>query len=43
MKSLNTRGDMSKQVPNSQIVINNHELDSIKVNKGRIYRKLRYF
>ena len=43
MRSFNTRGDKSKQVPNSQILINNHELDSTEVNKGRIHGELRYF
>ena len=38
-----THGYMSKKVPNSPILINNHELDSIEVNKGRIYKELRYF
>ena len=43
MRLLNTCGDVSKQVPNSPILINNHELDSIEVNKGLIHRELRYF
>ena len=43
MRLMNTRGEMSKQVQNSLILINNHELGSIKVNKGRIHKELRYF
>ena len=43
MRSLNTHGDMSKQVPKSPILINNHELDSIEVNKGQIHKELRFF
>ena len=43
MRSLNTCKNVSKQVPNSPVLINNHELDSIKVNKGRIHGELRYF
>ena len=35
--SLNTRGDLSKQVPNSPILRNNHELDSLVLNKGQIH------
>ena len=43
MRSLNTRGDVSKQVPNSLILRNNHELDNIMVNKGLIHGEFRYF
>ena len=43
MSSLNTHGDVSKQVPNSPILRNNHEIDSIVVNKGRIHGELRYY
>ena len=43
MRPLKTPGHMSKQVPNSPILINNHELDYIEVNKGRIHKELRYF
>ena len=43
MRSLNTHGDVSKQVPNSSILGNNYKLDSLVVNKGRIHEELRYF
>ena len=43
MRSLNTHRDVSKIIPNSPILRNNHELDSIMVNKGQIHGKLRYF
>ena len=43
MRSLNTRGDVSKQVQNSPMLRNNHELDSLVVNKGRIHGELRHF
>ena len=41
-RSLNTHGHVSTQVPNSPILMNNHELDSIEVNKDRIHGELRY-
>ena len=34
---------MSKIIPNSPILRNNHELNSIVVNKGQMYGELRYF
>ena len=34
---------VSKKLPNSPILIENYELDSIMVNKGRIHKKLREF
>ena len=34
---------MSKTIPNSPILRNNHELDSIVVNKGQIHGESRYF
>ena len=43
MRLLNIRGDVSKIIPNSLIFRNNHELDSIVVNNGRIHGELRYF
>ena len=43
MQSLNTRKDVSKKFPKLPILINNHELNSIVVNKGRIHGELRYF
>ena len=41
--SLKTCGHTSKHLPNSPILKINHEIDSIEVNKGRIFRELRYF
>ena len=35
--------DMSKIILNSPILRDNHEFDSIVVNKGRIHGELRYF
>ena len=43
MRPLNTREDVSKKVPNSSILIYNHELDTIEVNKGRNQGELSYF
>ena len=43
MRSLNTHKLMSKQLPNSPILKNNYELDSIMVNKGQIHEELKYF
>ena len=39
--SLNSHEIMSKLIPNSPILSNNHELRSIVVNKGRIHGQLR--
>ena len=36
----NTRSSV-KKLPNSLIISNNHELNSIVVNKGRIHKELR--
>ena len=43
MMSLNTHRDISKHIPNSPILKNNNELDSIVVNKRQIRKELRYF
>ena len=43
MRSLNTCRHVSKKVPNSPILRNNHELDSLVMNKGRIHGALRFF
>ena len=43
MRSSNTHGDMSKQVPNSPILRNYHELKITVVKKGQIHGILRYF
>ena len=42
-RSLNTHIDVSKQGPNAPILRNNHELDSLVMNKGQNYKELRYF
>ena len=43
MRSLNIRADVSNTIQKSPILRNNHELDSIKVNKGQIDGELEYF
>ena len=40
-RSVNTCQDASEQIPNSPILINYHELDSIEVNMGQIHDELR--
>ena len=42
-RSLKTRGQESKQLLNSLILSNNHELRSIVVNKSQIQGELSYF
>ena len=42
MRSLKIRVHISKQVLNSPILINNHELDSIEMIKGLFHRELKY-
>ena len=39
--SLKLHSQKSKQLQNSPILLNNHELRGIVVNKGRIYREFR--
>ena len=43
MKLLKTHGYVSKTISNSPILRNNHELNSIVVNKGQMHGELRYF
>ena len=43
MRSLNTHEHVSKQLPNSPILRNNHELDNIMVNKGQVHKDLKEY